>query len=211
MRIKLYLDTCIFGLLDKERERKTNEFFKFVLENQDKYELVISPITIDEINNAPNEIKTEIFDFIKVLNITKLPDLPEIVDFANDYVKEGILNKTQFEDLTHIAYASAFKCEILISWNRSHLAKDTTQRKLNEYNEKHKNFFRYNNDSRNLLKRRIKMEDREDVKDIYENENLKWIRDARNRTYEETKNMTLEEKKEYFRKKHENIYDVLNL
>jgi hypothetical protein len=50
----------------------------------------------------------------------------------------------------------------------------------------------------------------EDIEDIYENENLKWIRDARNRTYEETKNMTLEEKKEYFRKKHENIYDVLN-
>jgi predicted nucleic acid-binding protein len=102
--------------------------------------LVISPITIDEINNAPDEIKTEIFDFMKTLNITKLPDLPETVDFANDYIKEGILSNTQFEDLTHIAYASTFKCEILISWNRNHLAKDTTQKKLNEYNKKHQTF-----------------------------------------------------------------------
>jgi predicted nucleic acid-binding protein len=43
--------------------------------------------------------------------------------------------KKNNEDLLHIAYAATYKCGFLISWNRKHLAKETTQAKLNAYNK----------------------------------------------------------------------------
>jgi hypothetical protein len=82
MKIKLYLDTCVFGVLDKERERKTNEFFKFVSENRNKYELVISSLTIREINDANEYVKNKINELIKTIKVTELPENNEAIELA---------------------------------------------------------------------------------------------------------------------------------
>jgi predicted nucleic acid-binding protein len=134
MKIKLYLDTCIFGVLDKERKIKTNEFFKFVSKNHEKYELVISQITIAEIDNANEVTKNKITDFIEAIKITELPENNEAIDLAKEYIKTGILGEKHYADLLHIAYATLTECDILVSWNRKHLAKLTTMQKVNKFN-----------------------------------------------------------------------------
>jgi hypothetical protein len=50
------------------------------------------------------------------------------------YIEVGILNEKHFDDLLHVAYATIYKCDIVISWNRKHLAKVTTMQKINKFN-----------------------------------------------------------------------------
>jgi hypothetical protein len=135
MKIKLYLDTCLFGALDNEREIKTKVFFDFVAKNKNKYELVISPMVIVELEDITDENKqNHILEKIEKLNLIKLPFSDEAVDLAENYIKAGILNKRHIDDLTHVAYATIYECDILISWNRKHLAKLTTMQKVNKFN-----------------------------------------------------------------------------
>ena len=95
---------------------------------------MISPITIDEIDDATEEIKVKIANFIENKKITKLPINENTVNLAKRYVKAGILSEKHFEDLLHIAYATLAECDAVISWNRKHLAKQATMQKVNKFN-----------------------------------------------------------------------------
>jgi hypothetical protein len=132
--IKLYLDTCIFSPLDDKRETITKEFFKFVSKNSGKYKLVISPITLQEIDNAPEKIRAEINAFLSTIKLIKLQENKLAQELAKDYIKYGILSEKHFEDLLHVAYATLAECDIVISWNRKHLARLITMQKVNKFN-----------------------------------------------------------------------------
>jgi hypothetical protein len=73
MKIKLYLETSIFGFYfdkqshNKEKNESTIKLFQLIKDNY--YEGFISNITIKEINNVPERYKNDFLSLIKKYNL----------------------------------------------------------------------------------------------------------------------------------------------
>ncbi|MDR2704377.1 MAG: hypothetical protein LBC02_01235 [Planctomycetaceae bacterium] len=135
--IKIYLDTSVISMRDNpELGAVTWEFFEFV--TQKNCELVISEVAKMEIERISDESKKlEIFQFLETLNCVLLPYLGEAHLLAEIYVKDRVLTNNHLDDLTHVAYATVHKCDMIVSWNRKHIAKPIKIQKLNLCNVKY--------------------------------------------------------------------------
>ena len=119
MSQRFYFDTSIFGgVFDKEFEEETLQLFERLKLGQ--IICVYSDLTEAELLNAPKEIK----DYFKSLPkdfIEKVVVNDEILSLASKYIEEKVVGKTSFDDCVHIAAATIFKADILVSWNFKHI------------------------------------------------------------------------------------------
>ena len=118
-RLTLYVDTSVIGgYFDVEFEKETRILFNNI-ENQ-KYDIMYSSVTDDELLNAPEQVRnllTAIPNYlIKRVDLTE-----EAVKLADTYIIEGVVGKTSREDCFHIALATINKADILVSWNFRHI------------------------------------------------------------------------------------------
>ena len=129
-KLKLYLDTSAISHIDapdrRDWEAITGEFYRFVKEHPDEFELVASPITLFEIDQCPEPKRSSLYDFLSTVDFTILPENQEALSLADLYAQEGILAKKHSRDLTHVAYATVVRCDYVVSWNMKHLVKART-------------------------------------------------------------------------------------
>ena len=59
-----------------------------------------------------------------------LPVTDEVKEFARKVQKSGLLPATAERDASHIALASAYELDILLTWNCRHIANATIQTRL---------------------------------------------------------------------------------
>jgi predicted nucleic acid-binding protein len=136
-KLKIYLDTSVINFLfaDDAPQFKdiTLDFFENYL---NIYDVFISQIVIDEVNKTGDADKRlvliqsitnynlEIYDHIN----------PTIVELAKNYIDCKIIPKNKFEDALHLAFASYYEFDILLSWYFKHLANINKQEKINSFN-----------------------------------------------------------------------------
>jgi predicted nucleic acid-binding protein len=134
MITRYYLDTSVFGgYYDTEFEEITKKLFDQIL--KDGIKIIYSELTKNELINAPQKVK----DFIK-----SLPDIiieyEEITDesliLADRYIAEKVVGKTSREDCIHIALATLFRADVLVSWNFKHIVNLAKIRGYNAVNLK---------------------------------------------------------------------------
>jgi predicted nucleic acid-binding protein len=124
-KLKLYLDTSVISHLDApdapDKMVDTLKLWEALKRNS--YIVCISPLVITEIEDCyePKQSKllkdlTDIKDFTIMLKETE-----EVADLANKYINAGILTQRNFSDCGHIAYASVYNCDMIISWNFKHM------------------------------------------------------------------------------------------
>lgn len=136
-KLKIYLDTSVINFLfaDDAPEKKevTIDFFENYL---DIYDVYISSVVLDEIDNTRNEIKKlQLFKSIQYFNLKNFNIVNnEIIEIANVYIEKGIIPKNKFEDAVHIAFATYYEFDILLSWNFKHLANINKQIVINSLN-----------------------------------------------------------------------------
>ena len=120
---------------DPVRREITEEFFRIFAERSDEYELIVSPVTIQELKNAKSEAKREAsMSFLEAVKPVELPKNDEAENLAWVYVREDVLTQTHIDDLTHIAYAIVSRCDYVVTWNMRHLANPRTIRRVNDVN-----------------------------------------------------------------------------
>ena len=138
MKTKIYLDTSIpsayFGFNKPMRQHITQKWFENEIEN---FSISISTLTIQEIDKLKNEEKK---DNIKNILFKSNPILIDITEdaknLANEYMKNGAIPETEYEDALHIAIASINNIESLASWNFKHIVSINPIRKIHEINKK---------------------------------------------------------------------------
>ena len=118
-RLTLYIDTSVIGgYFDIEFEKETRILFENV--KSQKYDIMYSSVTEDELLNAPEQVQNLIGaisnSLIKRVSLTE-----EAVRLADTYISEGVIGKTSREDCFHIALATINKADILVSWNFKHI------------------------------------------------------------------------------------------
>jgi hypothetical protein len=135
-KIKIYLDTSVISMLDNStRGIMTKRFFEIV--RQKDYELAVSEVVDNEIDDAEASKRNEILHFLSKLNIISIPYSEESYNLAWSYVFEGVLTDKHMDDLLHMAYAVIHECDIIVSWNCKHIVNPVNTQKLNFCNVLH--------------------------------------------------------------------------
>ena len=117
----LYLDTSVpSAYYDKkvtERQKATIKFWNEILP---QYEVYISEITIEELENTKDEIlRKNLRKLIKSFKILKVNK--EIDELAKKYVEHKIFSERYIDDALHVAIASFYGTSFSVSWNFEHL------------------------------------------------------------------------------------------
>lgn len=116
---RFYIDTSVFGgYFDAEFEDTTKELFSEIL--KEDITILYSEMTESELEEAPekvkNLVKTLPSERVDFLEITE-----ETVRLADCYIAENVVGKTSREDCIHIALATLYRADVLISWNFKHI------------------------------------------------------------------------------------------
>lgn len=136
-KLKIYLDTSVINFLfaDDAPEKKevTIDFFDNFLTEFDVY---ISSVVFDEIDNTKSDEKRNLlYKAIHDYNLKNFSAVNDnILEVADVYMKSGIIPKNKYEDAVHIAFATYYEFDILLSWNFKHLANINKQIVINSLN-----------------------------------------------------------------------------
>ncbi len=137
-KFKLYLETSVWNFLiseDVPQEREiTNKLFQEI--GLGRYEVYISELVYAEIEKAPIEIKRKLEQVLKKYPAINLKSNKLIEELAEKYIHEKIVPPKYNADVIHIAFATVFGMDVIVSWNLKHLVKLTTKLKVNGINKK---------------------------------------------------------------------------
>ena len=123
MNSTVYLDTTIPSYLFDERDSlklHIDVTKKWWNEERKNFDIWISEETISEITDGDYPRKPEIIQFISEIQI--LPYEPQIIEIAQIYLENYLMPRVLKGDALHLAYASFYKIDFLLTWNCNHLA-----------------------------------------------------------------------------------------
>ena len=130
-KLRIYIDTSVIGgYFDDEFNADTRLLFEEILRGE--YKLVISDLTVRELVNAPERVRTLLRDLkidFEVIAVTQ-----ESIDLASDYINEKVVGQTSLDDCIHIATATIHKLDLLVSWNFKHIVNVIRIRGYNSIN-----------------------------------------------------------------------------
>jgi len=129
-KLRIYLDTStIGGCFDEEFSIPSKILFE-MFDNK-IYIPVISEIVIKELENAPKQVKEKINN---LNNIEFVRSNDEIIELATLYIKNKAVNENYFDDALHIAIATFYNVDILVSWNFKHIVNINKIHQFNSIN-----------------------------------------------------------------------------
>ena len=117
-------------LLQAARQQLTRDWWDL---QREKHELFTSQVVLDEIafgENAMAQLRLELLQGVPLLQVTDT-----VKEFARKVLSSGLLPVTADRDAVHIALASAYKMDILLSWNCRHIANAAIQARLRKLAE----------------------------------------------------------------------------
>jgi predicted nucleic acid-binding protein len=110
---RFYFNTSLFGgAFDKEFDEATLQLFERVKLGQ--VICVFSDLTESELLEAPENVQKH-FKNLPKENVQRVIVTDEILTLASKYVSEKVVGQTSFDDCIHIATATIYKVDILVS------------------------------------------------------------------------------------------------
>jgi len=127
-KIKIYLDTSIISHLQAPDvpERMTDTLRLWEDLKAGIYEVVISDVTIGEINDCPEPKRSFMLNELKKIPITVIEAEKKVEELSQEFIRLGILKEKSIDDCMHIATALLAKCDVIVSWNFKHIVNDKT-------------------------------------------------------------------------------------
>lgn len=123
MKRMVYLDATIPSYLFDERENiKTYiEITKrWWREESSRFDIWISEETIAELSIGDYPRKAQILTFIAEIPV--LPPNQKVIEIAQVYLDNYVMPQDLKGDAVHLAYATFYKFDFLMTWNCNHLA-----------------------------------------------------------------------------------------
>jgi predicted nucleic acid-binding protein len=129
--LRIYLDTSVISHLfhddSPDRMAETRELFDNAI-NIGVYDTYVSSVVIDELGRTrADHLRAQLLDVLTQYPINLLPDgNQEVARLAGVYTAQGIVPANNPEDALHLAYATVFELDVLVTWNYRHLARART-------------------------------------------------------------------------------------
>lgn len=194
-KLLVYLDaTIILGSQDPRRAGPLHGLIRQVV--RDEVVLIVSDLTVDELGDAPADAH-KIMDASILPRAERVPLTTETLDLAGRYVESGVVTRPRRADARHVAAATVAGADVLVSWNRRILGWERVRR----YNKVNCLMGYGPIDARDPRALEHGMSDPEPAVKLPVVEPgetgfrvMRWLRAIRARSYEETKDMTPEER-----------------
>ena len=123
-KLSLYLETSVWNFIfaDDAPEKRdiTKEFFINIKQGQ--YEIFISQTVLNEIDRADERKRAQLMQLIKEHQPKELNITQEAIDLSKEYISQKIIPEVKVEDAIHVAVATVYEMDALITWNNRHLA-----------------------------------------------------------------------------------------
>lgn len=122
---KVYIETtipCFYYEVRREpemiaRKNWTREWWD---SHSNNFELVTSEAVLDELNSGDYPNKMKILSLIDNLSLLSVEEA--IFDIVETYINHRVMPQDPAGDALHLALASYYKCDFLLTWNCNHLA-----------------------------------------------------------------------------------------
>lgn len=138
-KLRAYIDTSVIGALfdteDKNRIRTTQKLLD-ILREREKYEPFISNVLLEEIEEAPLNLKKGLKKVIDEMAFDIILENEESVELVKAYMDEKILNEKNRDDARHVALSVVNNIDFMVSWNCKHLSNIEKKRGFNAINLK---------------------------------------------------------------------------
>jgi predicted nucleic acid-binding protein len=134
-KFKIYLDTTIpsYVFNDHVPDKQIAVKKLFELFKEGKLEPYISDVVIREIQRVRDIVlRDRLVDLIRELIVLDVSE--ECTSLAQEYILKGIIPAEYRNDALHIAYASVYDMDFLVSYNYEHIVKIKTIDKVTGVN-----------------------------------------------------------------------------
>lgn len=104
--------------------------------NQERgaYECFISPVVVDELAAGDYPTKAACLEPVKELPILAVQ--PELLEIAETYQARRLMPKDPVRDALHVAIASYYRLDYLLTWNCRHIANVNKAQRLEALNQR---------------------------------------------------------------------------
>jgi hypothetical protein len=134
MKQRYYFDTSVFGgVFDEEFSKYSIQLFDQV--KRGRVVCLYSELVLKELVNAPIEVRKFAVS-LPWNSVERVYNLPEIEALADSYVTSRVIGLSNLDDCLHIAAASVFKADVLVSWNFRHIVNSARITGYNDVNSK---------------------------------------------------------------------------
>lgn len=138
--MKVYIETSVPNFLfskqdSKEKQQITEKFFNEVLP---KHEAFVSDIYILEAEQAPPEKAKQLKSIVETYHMKVLEMTKDAEELAQQYQQKLSIPKRYFNDVLHIAIATVYNMDVIVSWNLTHIVKLRTMLAVEDVNKRFK-------------------------------------------------------------------------
>lgn len=133
-QLRIYVDTSVFGgCFDEEFREDSRALFDVAQEG--KAMLLISDVLLDELRGAPEEVFS-LIENLPVACFERITQNTECGSLANLYMSAGVVGQGAAADALHVAVATVWQSDVIVSWNFKHLVNLEKVRGFNAVNLK---------------------------------------------------------------------------
>jgi len=118
-KLRVYIDTSVIGgCFDAEFSGPSRALFASAADG--KYDLVVSGVALLELDGAPPSVR-EFYGSLPQNSLEVIAVSNEAVRLHEAYLKYGVVGPASRDDALHVALATVFRCDIIVSWNFKHI------------------------------------------------------------------------------------------
>jgi len=128
--IEIYVETSVWNFVFAEDSPDKLAAAKLLIENTERYDLYISKAVTDELDACPGSLGDELRALVKRRAPGLLVETSTVIDIADLYIARGIIPIKYYNDAVHIAYATYYDIDILVSYNFRHIVKMKTKAEI---------------------------------------------------------------------------------
>ena len=127
-KLRLYLETTVFNYyFDTDREGHEDVVRLFEAIGAGQYESYASIYVTNELEAAKEPKRSDMLGLIKKYNIRFLDTGPKVSRLAELYIENGIIPTSYRFDSMHIAVASVYGVDCVVSYNFKHINRAKTK------------------------------------------------------------------------------------
>ena len=132
-RIRVYVDTSVFGGTQDEEFAEVSRRFFARVNNKGEYVILLSAETLRELADAPPPVQS-IWQQIHPEAIEEVDINNEVNELAQRYINAHVLEPASESDALHVAAATVAGADLILSWNFKHIVNFNRIRGFNSVN-----------------------------------------------------------------------------
>ena len=116
---RVYIDSSVvYGAPAKEFSEDSRRFWEAVRGGD--IMIVVSNILVTEIERASQKVR-DLFNTIPESQIERIASTTESDRLAMQYIAENVVGTSSLDDCRHIAVATIYRADAVVSWNFQHM------------------------------------------------------------------------------------------